>query len=459
MVKLKVLSRLESDYTRETKHDVVRVERNPDPVLHPFEQAREYTRALNAAKLDKVFAKPFVGALSGHMDGVYSMAVNRTSLSSFVSGACDGEIKVWDIASQKNVWSAVAHLGFVRGLATTHSGSQFLSCGDDKTIKLWNFNPNMTENTTVLNSSLAGVRKPVVESSKIYSTDYSILGLDCHWNKDMFATSGNCLEIWDSNRTDALHRFEWGVDTVNSCAFNPSQNDVIAATANDRSISLYDIRMREALRKVVLPMNTNSISWNPREPFNFVSANEDHNCYSFDIRHFDKPLKLHRSHLGAVLSVSFSPTGKEFVTGSYDRTVRIFDSEALFSKEVYHTKRMQRIFCVKYSRDSRFVLSGSDDTNVRIWKAKANDKLRTVNSREKRKLRYDERLQKRYRHAPEIRKIRTHRHLPRNLYKQNNKKREMVHARQRKEDNRIKNSAGRILKVSAKNKTVVEEVE
>jgi hypothetical protein len=33
---------------------------------HPFEAEREYTRALNSVKLEKVFAKPFLGALDGH---------------------------------------------------------------------------------------------------------------------------------------------------------------------------------------------------------------------------------------------------------------------------------------------------------------------------------------------------------------------------------------------------------
>ena len=44
------------------------VHRNLDPALHPHEKAIEYTRALNAAKLQRVFAKPFLAALP-HDDG------------------------------------------------------------------------------------------------------------------------------------------------------------------------------------------------------------------------------------------------------------------------------------------------------------------------------------------------------------------------------------------------------
>ena len=99
------------------------------------------------------------------------------------------------------------------------------------------------------------------------------------------------------------------------------------------------------------------------------------------MRNLEKPMTTHTDHVGAVLSVAYSSTGREFVSGSYDRTLRIWPVQSFRSREVwvwrrcvrhrYHTKRMQRIFCVNFSADARFVLSGSDDTNIRIWKAQA----------------------------------------------------------------------------------------
>lgn len=64
-MKVKVINRVEGRETCEQKGDVRQVQRNLNPDLHPFERTVEYTRALNAAKLGKVFAKPFVSALSG----------------------------------------------------------------------------------------------------------------------------------------------------------------------------------------------------------------------------------------------------------------------------------------------------------------------------------------------------------------------------------------------------------
>ena len=103
------------------------------------------------------------------------------------------------------------------------------------------------------------------------------------------------------------------------------------------------------------------------------------------MRNLSAPLTTHHDHVGAVLAVAYSSTGREFVSGSYDKTLRIWNVGSVRSREVYiqnewimsryHTKRMQRIFCVNFSADGRFVLSGSDDTNIRIWKAKASAPL------------------------------------------------------------------------------------
>lgn len=43
------------------------------------------------------------------------------------------------------------------------------------------------------------------------------------------------------------------------------------------------------------------------------------------MRKLENAKKIHKGHIGAVLSVDFSPTGKSFVSGSFDKTIRIFD--------------------------------------------------------------------------------------------------------------------------------------
>ena len=52
-MRVKAINRSETEFARERRQDLQKVHKNLDPSLHPHEKAVEYTRALNAAKLDR----------------------------------------------------------------------------------------------------------------------------------------------------------------------------------------------------------------------------------------------------------------------------------------------------------------------------------------------------------------------------------------------------------------------
>jgi hypothetical protein len=136
MVKVKVINRVEEDFTKERSQDVRRVQRNYDPALHQFERAHEYTRAVNAAKLERMFAKPFIAALP-HGDGITALARNPKLLNSLAAGAADGEVRVWDVALKRTLRRLVGHTAAVRGISYAHDGQSAVSCSTDCTVKLW----------------------------------------------------------------------------------------------------------------------------------------------------------------------------------------------------------------------------------------------------------------------------------------------------------------------------------
>ena len=80
-----------------------------------------------------------------------------------------------------------------------------------------------------------------------------------------------------------------------------------------------------------------------------ISLKEDHNCYSFDMRKLSRSLNVYKDHVAAVMDVEFSPTGEELLTGSYDKTIRLWNRSSGHSREIYHTKRMQRVFSAKWT--------------------------------------------------------------------------------------------------------------
>lgn len=106
---------------------------------HPFSRAREFQRAHNASKLEKIFAKPFIHSFAGHSDGISALSKCPLSLNKFISGAHDGEIKIWDVAERKSLISIYEHTQSVKGVCFNREGSKFLSSSADKTINLYDF--------------------------------------------------------------------------------------------------------------------------------------------------------------------------------------------------------------------------------------------------------------------------------------------------------------------------------
>ena len=49
------------------------------------------------------------------------------------------------------------------------------------------------------------------------------------------------------------------------------------------------------------------------------------------MRRLKVPLNIYKDHVSAVIDLDYSPTGKEFVTGSYDKTIRIFETDKVSS--------------------------------------------------------------------------------------------------------------------------------
>ncbi|CCH43133.1 putative WD repeat-containing protein [Wickerhamomyces ciferrii] len=352
-----------------------------------------------------MFAKPFVGQLgNGHRDGIYTISKNFKALNKLATGSADGIIKYWDLSTSTELASFKAHYGQVTGTAVNHEG-KLLSAGDDKTVKLWSVN---SDDYTDLDETKV-TKKGLL---KTYLGEHAFQSLDHHYSDNLFVTGGAEIQLWNESRSRPVSNLSWGADNISKVRFNKTETSILASAGSDNSVVLYDIRTNTPTQKLVQTMRTNAIEWNPMEAFNFVTASEDHNLYYYDMRYMKKAMNVFKDHVAAVLDVDFSPTGEEIVSGSYDKTIRIFKTKEGHSRDIYHTKRMQHVFQVKFSMDSKYIVSGSDDGNVRLWRSNASKNSGVKSSKERSKLEYDEALKERFRHMPEIKRISRHRHVP-----------------------------------------------
>jgi WD40 repeat protein len=74
-----------------------------------------------------------------------------------------------------------------------------------------------------------------------------------------------------------------------------------------------------------------------------------------------------QGHESSVNSVAFSPNGRMIVSGSYDKTIRLWDTRTGKSIGEPFQGHESSVNSVAFSPDGQMIVSGSRDTTVRLW--------------------------------------------------------------------------------------------
>ena len=88
-------------------------------------------------------------------------------------------------------------------------------------------------------------------------------------------------------------------------------------------------------------------------------------------------IETFRGHGAAICGVAFSPDGRRIVTGSYDKTAKVWDTT---TGRLVHTLEghSNRIVAVAFSPDGKRIVTGSDDSTARVWDATTGQQLFTL---------------------------------------------------------------------------------
>lgn len=98
-------------------------------------------------------------------------------------------------------------------------------------------------------------------------------------------------------------------------------------------------------------------------------------------QHRDPCLMTLQGHTYSVQACAYSPDGRHIVSGSFDRTLKVWDAET--GRELRtlagHTNEVQ---ACAYSPDGRYIVSGSLDHTLKVWDAKTEQEIATFFAKE-----------------------------------------------------------------------------
>eukprot|EP00166_Cyanidium_caldarium_P002528 ctg_2464.g760 len=281
------------------------------------------------------------------------------------------------------------------GLSSSADGRLLFSCSGDSGVCAWEW-PESFGDAPQQPSSVFRARGSAFSALDV--------ALENSASTATFATGTEAgqLWLWHTDRSEPMLRLQDAAAAteelalITSVRFHPSDASLLSSSGADRRVRLFDVRQRGSVGNTRLPMRANEVAWNPMDTYLLSVATDDHNVYTHDMRRLDRVRSTQVGHVGAVLSVHYSPTGRELCTGSYDSLVRIYPTHARQARDVYYTRRMQRVFAVRFSSDAHYLLSGSDDGNVRVWKTHASEPLRPLLPRERRALDHANALKRKF---------------------------------------------------------------
>lgn len=398
---IKTITHNTKQYTKERKGDPVKRRFIKNVAYHPFAKEREYMRALNATKIERLLAKPFVTAFSDHKEGIFRVE-KHPSKDRILSSSFDGDTKIYDISCKKLIGSI---------------STGMVSNG----VSFFNDNILVSKKQQVLMYDCLGEKL-----KETFITDGEVNFV--HGGDNIYAATSNGLNIIDPENNISVHKYR---GNYKFCRPDHDSNLIICASM--ANIVLIDNRIEKEFMSKKIGTTTNYAAFSPDSQY-FITGNEDTNSYLHDLRYTEVPTGIFRHHVNAVMSVDYSPCGLEFVSASYDKTIRIFKINERKSRDVYYNKRMHHVNGIKYVNEGKFIVSGSDDASLRVWKSNASKKLEKMTRKESEAYECAERLKEKYKNVEEIARISKHRFLPKRIKGEMKNQHEHYLAEERKKE-------------------------
>jgi histone-binding protein RBBP4 len=164
------------------------------------------------------------------------------------------EIYIWDLSKHSSFPDeasvpapqgvCIGHKAEGYGMCwSNHQEGRFITCSDDKTVALWDVN-------SVINAKVSSASGTQIKPLSIFSGHTAVVE-DVDWHRrdvNLIGSVGDdrAIRIWDvrkNNPNDSEHVIHKAHEAdINSIAFNPINEFLLATGSSDKTVALWDMR-------------------------------------------------------------------------------------------------------------------------------------------------------------------------------------------------------------------------
>ena len=243
------------------------------------------------------------------------------------------------------------HAGSVTAAAFTPDGKEIVSCGADRTLRLWDV--------------VGG------ESRRLTDSPYEI-GCLAVASGRVLTGQGVGVRVWDLAAGKEVQRLQGHTDAVRGIAV-ASDGRMALTGGDDRTLRLWDLPTGRDTQRLAGHRNRVGCVALSADGLWALSGDRSQSLRLWDLTG-GREVRSFAAPTGPVLSVAFAPDGETAVSAHFDTTLRLW--EVATGRELRRlVSHKQMVAAVAFAPDGRRIASGGHDHTVRVWDPASGSEL------------------------------------------------------------------------------------
>ncbi|HEV8485431.1 MAG TPA: caspase family protein [Blastocatellia bacterium] len=309
----------------------------------------------NAIKIWQVASGRELRALTGHTGYVKSLATSRNG-QWLASGSSDRTVRIWDVATGRELFSLPGHTSSIEALAFSPDNRWLASGSADKTVKVWNLTNGKEIKT--LNDHTERVTALAI------SGDGKLLAS---------GSADTVVKLWDTSNWRIVRTLRKQTGKITALAFS-SDSGRLASGSSDGTVCLW-------------PTESDRERFNLKHNMSSVIAVAFGSGGALISAHQDGGIEFWNTNTGKegraipgdanaeqLVFAAFSPSADTLALGAGDRVVnlrKLTGGEETRTLESHSTA----FNAVDFSRDGRWFASAANDSSIRLWQVATGREL------------------------------------------------------------------------------------
>jgi pre-mRNA-processing factor 17 len=185
---------------------------------------------------DCFIPKKCIKKFVGHSKGVQAIELFPGTGHLLLSGSLDGKCKVWDVMSHRNVMRTYhGHTEAVRSIHMSNDGSQFLSSGFDRYVRLWDLETGQAVGT--------------FSNRKMH---YQVKFSPNNNNVFLCASSDNKIYQWDTRSGEVVQEYNYHLQPCNTITFFDDGRKFLS-TSDDKKMLVWETDIPVPIKYIAEP--------------------------------------------------------------------------------------------------------------------------------------------------------------------------------------------------------------